>query len=218
MKIVKMLSRSLAFFAFMGVVLSAKAATVYQVGDATTDCAGAAHGLWTNQDYTGSSCANYFSIDGTLTIDGETEAVLVATATNPDGVVASINLVFTEWVDDFNYKVENGAATSENVDFFTNVLGTITIGSDTFDVDGFAGGFAFQFGLGANAKDADVFGASSWIQTCTDGIDGACMQSHHWDLNLNLTPVPVPAAAWLFGSALMSVAGLGRYRQKHIRK
>lgn len=192
-------------------------AITYQVSDATSGSS-YPHGLWTSQDIQTGSGSPYFSIDGLLNIDDSDinpnnwSATLVAKATNPQGLEADINLAFNNWVTDYNYKQEGGLPyNSANVDFFTSVLGTITIDNKTYDIDAFAGGFGFQYGLGANAKNPNAFGASAWVQSCQNGTNGACMKSHHWDLNLNLTPVPIPGAVFLFGSGLF---GLGIFRRK----
>lgn len=82
-----------------------------------------------------------------------------------------------------------------------------------------------QLGTGASGKNID-FGFSSWfywsVSACSgaDGHDGCAplgltLNSQNvGDININL--VPVPAAAWLFGSALLGLFGwrrLARPRQ-----
>ena len=197
------------------------AATYHVTDTSKVNCSGAPHGLWTNSDIDGGSCSNYFSIDGSLEIvtdDANSDnwyAELTATAINPQNVEANIAIRFDDWADGHSYKQEGGAPYDINqVDFFTKILGVITIDNVDYDIDGFAGGYAFQYGLGANAKDPNVLGASAWIRSCTDGTATglACMDSHHWDLNLEISPVPVPAAAWLFGTALIGFIGLSRRR------
>ncbi|MCH9699010.1 MAG: hypothetical protein K0U68_12985 [Gammaproteobacteria bacterium] len=195
-------------------------AITYTVSDATSGST-YPHGLWTSQDIQTGSGSPYFSIDGLLNIDDSAAnsnnwtATLVAKATNPQGLEADINLAFNNWTTDYNYKQEGGLPYNPaNVDFFTSVLGTITIDNNIYDIDGFASGFGFQYGLGANAKNPNAFGASAWIQSCQNGVNGACMNSHHWDLNLNLAPapVPIPGAVYLFVSGLF---GLGIFKRKN---
>ena len=47
------------------------------------------------------------------------------------------------------------------LDFFQDVAGSIEIDNITYTVDGFAGGYSFQWGQGGNAKDASEFGGSA---------------------------------------------------------
>lgn len=212
---------AVAAFLFMGAASSN--AITYEVTDSVYNCSGSPHGLWTNKDFSGSKCANFFSISGLLKVDTSSEnaedwfAVLDAKATNPDGKDADINITFSDWTGEHKYKRENGAAYNpDNVDFFQDILGTIVIDDVTYDIDGFAGGYAFQYGMGANAKNPGVFGASAWVQSCTDDnyIPGTqCMNSHHWDLNLNLSQVPLPGALILFGSALFGMGAIRRKRK-----
>ncbi len=217
MKSYRQLQAVLSFFFFALIFSSTASATTYRVTNAAGNCGAGDHGLWTNTDLPQINCGNYLSIDGTLDIntesadEGDWFAYLNATAINPAGTTAGIHITFGEWQHDHQYKQEGGAIYGvNNVDFFTSILGTITIGEDTYDIDGFAEGYAFQYGMGANAKNPDVFGASAWIQSCISGTDGECMDSHHWDLNLSLTPVPIPGSLILFGSALFAFGSIKR--------
>ncbi len=220
----KGLVRSVVLLAFV-FAASIQAATVYNVSDATGVYGG--HGLWTNQDFGDGSDSekykNYFSIQAgsTLTVDkttGTGSAILDATAKNGDGLEADIQITFTEYVDDMtagDYKQEGGLPyDGNNVDFFTSILGTITIDNMIYDIDDFIM-FNFQIGLGANAKSKTAFGASAWIN-CGDGArpNTDCMSSDHWDLNLDLTPTPIPGALVLFG---MGLAGLGVIRKRSVK-
>lgn len=201
--------------------VGAHAAVIYQVSDTTrVNCAGAPHGLWTNTDMGSPSCnANFFSIQEgtTLTIDGD-NAELSGSARNPNGVIAQISLTFSNHVETYNYKKEGGIAWSPmddtpDIDFFTKVLGTISIDDAVYKIDGFAGGFGFQYGLGANAKVADAFGGSAWITSsvgCQDKSRYACMRSHHWDLNLDLKRV---SEGGTIGILSLGVAALGLMRR-----
>lgn len=203
------------------------AGAIYGVSNAATNCSGSPHGLWTNNSIGGGACSNNFSIDGSIAFDdsdGNTDnwtATLIATAVNPQAVSADVNIVFKNFSEDrAGYKQEGGRANNswtdsagitnpleDDVDFFEEVDGLISIGGTDYVIDGFAGGYAFQFGMGANAKSANVFGGSAWVLRDTGG--------RHWDLNLtfgpNITSVPAPAMLALLGIGLM---GLGWQRKR----
>ena len=149
-------------------------------------------------------------------------ATLIATATNADGVEATIDLLFGDWVSDWAYKKEGGATYDDsNVDFFTSISGTISFddNGDEFSIDGFKGGYALQYGEGASAKDPVFLGASAWITDCNSLNTGTCLTdaSSHWDLNLKLVeqPVPLPGSLVLFGTGLI---GFGLVKKRKATK
>jgi len=191
------------------------AATVWSVSDAAGNCISGAHGLWTNTAIGEPTChANYFSISGTLTDFGDGTAELSATAVNPDGLIATIDLSFAGFTDNHNSLAlkNGGSATPTEIDdwiFFTSVTGTInitTVGS--FTALGMVADHGLQIGVGANDKTHE-FGASMWLD-----MSGGNYGINHWDINMDLTPVPVPAAAWLFGTGLIGLVGVARRKAK----
>jgi hypothetical protein len=204
--------------------LPSNAAVIYDVSSTSkVNCGTAKHGLWTNQDINGGSCSNYFDIMGSLTIDNSGlpsnwTAVIEATATNPQGLVATISLMLSGFEDVYTtYKQEGGAVYSAaadsndgilaapdnaDIDFFTMISGTIDIGSTSYVVNDMVGEHAFQFGQGANAKDASEFGGSAWVQGPTIG--------DHWDLNLTFAAVPEPATLVLFALGLLGIGSVRR--------
>ncbi len=99
-----------------------------------------------------------------------------------------------------------------DIDFFSSILGTITIDGEIFDVQQCIDcpntntPFGFQFGDGANAKNPNDFGASAWI-----GVGPNFNMKSHWDFNVKLTKVPEPATAAMLLTGL-AVAGLRRRR------
>jgi hypothetical protein len=83
------------------------------------------------------------------------------------------------------------------------------------------GGYKGQFGIGANGKNIDL-GFSAWLMwvlapepngntpsliACPDTLRSC---SGHGDINIDLAAVPVPAAFWLFGTALIGFIGFSR--------
>ena len=81
-------------------------------------------------------------------------------------------------------------------------------------------GFRGQFGKGANGKNI-LLGYSVWFDwtfNTTDVQFLVCPTENPscdgvGDININLNPVPLPAAAWLFGTALIGLAGFSRRRK-----
>jgi hypothetical protein len=211
---------------FAGLSATAQATTVYSVqSTSVVNCGSASHGLWTGQqNYSGGSCGNYYDISGVYTVnddDADTNnwtCSFNAFAINPQGTTANIALTFSNFAETAKYKTEGGVSYDQNtdtpdIDFFQDVAGTIEIDSVTYTVDGFAGGYSFQWGQGGNAKDASEFGGSSWLLMS----DGSGSLSGHWDLNLafgapvTTTEVPEPGVVALFGMGLLGL-GLARRR------
>lgn len=129
---------------------------------------------------------------------------------------------------------EGGATDTLTIDSVTPSLGTIvnntiiyegSISGTTFTTSGTSyttinscGGNAYLCGLagvgstttvtGAASFDVDILTGGTWSDVVTQAGGAAVIYSDH-----TLTPVPVPAAAWLFGSALLGLAGIGRKRK-----
>ena len=188
----------------MALATPASAATVvYNAVDYT----GGNHGLWTN-NYNPNGTGVYYSFtDMIYTFDTVTMVgVLTGTATNAGGDTAAINITFSDFAETHKYKKENGIAYDEatdspDIDFLTSAVGTITIDGMVFNLsqNPFAGGYAFQYGTGANAKNATDYGASAWLMT--DEND------RHWDLNFQLVGgVPEPTTWALL---ILGFAGIG---------
>jgi len=49
-----------------------------------------------------------------------------------------------------------------------------------------------------------------------EGIEGNRLATYGMDLRLSMSPVPVPAAVWLFGSGLMALAGVARNKRRQV--
>lgn len=179
------------------------------------NCGNSQHGLWTNSlNPSTSSCSNYFSIDGTLTEYGDGTAVLDATATNLDSVVADIDITFSGHSTTHSPVKTGGGFELSDWYYYESITGgTVVIGGITYDNLGMVGGYALQIGDGANDKTGE-FGASVWF-VATDGSYNPNLHSNkHWDLNLELQAVPVPAAVWLFGSGLIGLVAVTRRKRQ----
>ena len=188
---------------------AATVTSVWSVSDtAQVDCGGSPHGLWTNTlNVGGSTCNDYYSFGAgsTLTEYDDGTASLVATATNPDGYVADINITFGKYSDTHSPVKTGGGPKLTSWYYYESITsGVITINSVDYTVNLLNPPDVFQVGDGANDKTS-AFGASTWLT-----VSGGSYTGDHWDLNMDLTPVPVPAAVWLFGSGLIGLAGVAR--------
>lgn len=219
----------------------AQASQVYFIqSTSVVNCGGAAHGLWTGQqNFTNGTCGNYYDIGGTFTLNNDDASPanwsgsIVATAVNPQGAIATVNISLTDFAENAQYKTENGASyngstdtadapdlINEDIDFFQTIMGTIAIddGSSTtvYDVDGPAGGYSFQWGVGGNAKHPNEFGGSAWLLMSQGGspVPG------HWDLNLAFsnpptsTEVSEPGMIAVFGLGLVGLGAIRRRTRK----
>ena len=60
---------------------------------------------------------------------------------------------------------------------------------------------------------AGVNGAPADFSSFFTGFDDGAFLYGEWQTTVTLTPVPVPAAVWLFGSGLIGLIGIARRRQ-----
>ena len=185
-------------------ISTAQAGIIAQYNVGNYNFGNAAHGLFTFGDYKPET----FTIDAQFIIsenNGVKTATLDGTLTNANHN-GTINLDFADWRNTFNYKDEQGAPNGDNADYFVDISGTIKIGLDEFVIANCVNcTYAFQYGLGANAKNPNELGASAWIQHA--GQTG----TDHWDLNLGFTAVPEPGVLILMSLGLI---GFGLIKRK----
>jgi len=189
------------------------------------------HGLWTNGlilkdtssslTYSNENIKRYsYSSDSKLLAYDDGTAHLSAQAINPYGFTATIDIWFDGFTDSYS-KIKPGVASDfSNWDFYTSIRkgSHINLNSKTYFVgmvnDG--NGPVLQIGTGANDKTMD-FGASTWMDIFSDEDRTVKLfNTKHWDLNMDLTPspVPVPAAIWLMTPALLGVFGFSRKKKQ----
>ena len=200
-----------AFLVLMGTSI-AQAGIIAQYNVSNFNGGTAAHGLYTF----GNPSPTTWTIDALFTISEDNSNVKTATliGTLMNGTNnGSINLSLSNWADTGPYKQEQGAADpNPNADFFFGMTGTIVLNGTSYTniqacsaCDNNAG-YGFQYGLGANAKNANELGASSWIQH--SGLSG----TSHWDLNLAFSAVPEPTTLLLMGLGIFGLGFKGRKR------
>jgi hypothetical protein len=83
-------------------------------------------------------------------------------------------------------------------------------GSPKLEFD--SGGALIGFGFNVGFMDGSTFdsGVLAWITNDADFN----FATGYWDANsFTMTPVPVPAAVWLFGSGLLGLVGIARARK-----
>jgi hypothetical protein len=154
--------------------------------------------IWEPTDVSGTGNVNIIQAGpvsiggGTLALFEDTDALLAVNAL----VLGAIGGVF-EFTD--NNDGSFAVASYVNDVFQDKIL---------MDGDEFI--LAVDWGLGYVADSSATQNAqdpSSWLLEFDDGKNGGV------SLAVDLQPVPLPAAAWLFGSALLGMVGLARRRQ-----
>ncbi len=224
MKNIKNLKMSALALAASGMMTTTASAEVLIFNASNYTSGNNKHGLWTNNTNVGSDRFYAFQNDAIFTVDTIAgTATLTGTAINGSNNVADINLSFGGFLETtlgsaFTYKKEGGLAydpltDTQDVDFFTTATGSIAIDGYSYmlQADPFAGNHAFQYGVGANAKNG-AFGASSWLLVEGEGGE----RPRHWDINVNLAAVPEPAT-WAFMIFGFGAVG-GALRRKKSRQ
>lgn len=202
---------ALALSLMTGLSVTAQADTIYNISStALINCSDSPHGLWTNSTIGGGSCSNYFDFQaGSILTIHDTDAdsanwtaTLTATATNPFDVVATIDLLFSDFTDDhttIGYKAPIGGHDPADWTFFRDVSGVINILGTDYLITHNAGDKGLQIGWGANDKTS-AFGASAWLKGSNLHPSG------HWDINMDLELADVPEPGFLSLSLLGLIA------------
>lgn len=210
----------IAFVASLILAATANAATITKqwiVTDGQT--IGNDHGLWTNGlPSTTTENQKRHSFDaGTRLVEYDNgTAHLTGTATNYQNQVATIDIWFNDRRETYSKNKTGGGPVVDDWYYYTQILEGSKITINTVDyyvgMVMFGTGPVLQIGTGANDKNS-AYGASTWLDVFSDisrSPNSKLFGDRHWDLNMNLTAVPVPAAAWLFGSALIGFVALRR--------
>lgn len=172
----------------------------------------------TSFDFTGNGAANNTSMLSTTSADG----LITAELTSPDGNLGAYSLdgigVKTGF---FNLPgLQNGETLRVDFDQTVNI-GLITLrqweGPDEV-VLGYGAGLSITLDsdscafCSAESFAINLVGLDYITLTGNSGLTVALLAGFD-NVTLTTTEVPVPAAAWLFGSALVSLAGIGRKRK-----
>lgn len=95
---------------------------------------------------------------------------------------------------------------------------TLTVGSQIFnasDDDRFLSGSPSITLEGFGLLDFDYLASTpADFSSYFNGFDDGAFLYGEWQTTVTLTPVPVPAAVWLFGSGLVGLLGIARRRQR----
>jgi len=208
---------SLVFLTLVGMQAASAASITHKWAVTDGQTIGDDHGLWTNglsSTTTENAKRHSFNSGSLLTEYDNGTAQLVATATNRHGQTADINMWFGGYATTYPKVKTGGGSDTSDWRFYSTVTegSTITIDSTTYYLGMvmLGTGPVLQIGTGANDKNL-AFGASTWLDIFSDQARTEKLFGNaHWDLNMNLTAVPVPAAIWLFGSAMIGLVGMRR--------
>ena len=208
---------SLVFLTLVGMQAASAASITQQWAVTDGQTIGDDHGLWTNglsSTTTESQKRHSFNSGSLLTEYDNGTAHLVATATSSHGQTADINMWFGGYATTYPKVKTGGGSDTSDWRFYSTVTqgSTITIDATTYYLGMvmLGQGPVLQIGTGANDKNL-AFGASTWLDIFSDQArTQQLFRDKHWDLNMNLTAVPVPAAIWLFGSAMIGLVGMRR--------
>ncbi len=204
MKRTKLLLLIIAFIVF--VANSAFASLSYDVTINTSSLAGTNGYLYfqyTPLDAANSSATVYgFSSDGTLA--GSPSAVVNGTAVSGQ-LPGSVTFANTNGVNDYNHGITFGNTIAYHLSFSDPGVGGIPGGSSTFSL----GLFSDEDGL------KPLMTGDGTLYTLSLMNDGTTSSQILATNDVSVTATPIPAAAWLFGSGLMGLAGIRRRMQNN---
>ncbi len=163
---------------------------------------------------------------GTFKIDGTT-AKLTGTVRNAALQGFDLILDLVEVADPGSYKKVAGSNPDTSqwkfYDFSNAQLISKSAGIASFYLEMRGPGLKVQYGIGANDKDANLLGLSTWYTAREMGCQGDNCQSYHGDINIVLESgggagvVPLPASALLLPAALGllgAAGGIARRRRQ----
>ena len=157
--------------------------------------------------------------------DDPTTATLSGTVRNAAGQGFRLMLSLIEVAVPTNFKITPGAVTTDWQYFDldatgANVLESLTDGIASFDITLRGTGLAAQLGTGANDKNANLLGFSTWITLSETGCQGAQCERQTGDFNIllnnerpNPSVVPLPAGLPLIIGGLGMLGLVGRRRK-----
>lgn len=195
------------------------------------------HSAWFSKSPQGASGSksNHFVFENTVggedafglfTVDGN-KAKLTGTVRNAAMQGFDLVVEMIEVGDPGKYKKVGGSNPDTSqwkfYDFTRALLTSKTAGIASFYLEMRGAGLKVQYGVGANDKDANLLGLSTWFTAREDGCQGDNCQSYNGDLNIVLEPgggagvVPLPASVLLLPAAfgmLGAAGGIARRRRK----
>ena len=152
------------------------------------------------------------SVDGSY--DGSAPATVGSEASYSPTSIATFEFGFFGPVATYTQQTD-----SEGQGPFPGVTGDLTGSALTLDLSSWTAwwnGTDFNQGGAANsAVTTTTTGAGAFSATWSATVVGGAFdgQVGSWTLTGVATPVPVPAAAWLFGSGLIGLVGVARRRR-----
>ena len=145
--------------------------------------------------------------DGTASLTGE--------VANDDGqsFVLEMNLMEVVWAG--ASKIVSGASTADWIYYVLdpNKSSTLIGALGSFDISLYGTQYVAQFGTGANDKNANLLGFSSWINLTDSNCSSNCV-NYKGDINILLEPIPLPPSFAMLIAGLGGVGFVARRRRK----
>lgn len=167
--------------------------------------------------------------EGSLVQFDDATARMTGEVANAAGQTYRLDLYLEETADPGAYKPGDPASLGIDVSTWTfysissSIMSTLTYlgadGLDSFRLSEKAPHLAVQFGVGANDKNWDKLGLSTWLYFDEISCDGAlghsdaCDTRYSGDINVLLAEAPLPASVLLMLAGLGGL-GIARHRRK----